>query len=205
MIKINLLPEEFERREKQQKKIAMAIAAVALVILSVIGSYFSKVAKLAKANKNISKVEQELKKLKPVVVKVNDIRNKKSQLTKKVGVIKELMGSRLLYPIFMEDVAGIMPEGVWTNSIQTSISGNELAVSMNFSAMDNYAVANMINALEESEVFDRVVFTGIDSTVFEGNTIRSLVLSFVYAPRNIFQKEKGVPGKNKKRKKKKRK
>lgn len=204
MIKINLLPKEYEQRAKVQQKIAMAVALAASVVLAIVGSYFGKVSKLNKINGDIAKTESELKKLGPVVNKVNEVKKKKDTLQKKVDVIKNLLKSRLVYPRFLEEFASLIPDGVWVTSVQTSGSDKRMNLNLNMFARDNYLIADLINGLEKSKKIGDIKFTGIDVASLEGEEIRKINIDCAYYPTGEIPKPAQTKKKKKKRSKRKR-
>lgn len=182
MIKINLLPKEIEQKAAARQKIMMVAGIIGFFILVFIGGYFSRVAKLASLKKKITGIEGELKKLEPIVRKVNTIKVKKETLNNKMKVIKELMKARLLYPVFMEDFAAILPAKVWITALKTKTGDNTLALDFRVLARDNYAVADLLNDLEVSKKFQEVKFTGITTASHGGEEIRSFNILCNYSP-----------------------
>ncbi|MGM0441381.1 MAG: PilN domain-containing protein [Elusimicrobiota bacterium] len=181
MIKINLLPKEIEEKAAARKK-SFIIAGIVVMVIAVFGGlYFVRVSKLSSVNGKIDKVEKELNQLESVVKKVNSIKKSKAQLDKKINVIKDLMESRLLYPLFMEDMAAIVPSGVWLKNLDTSTEDLSLQLSMGVNAIDNYATAKFINALEQSEKFSDIQFSGINTeNNDEGKEVRQFDLTCRY-------------------------
>ncbi len=206
MIKINLLPKEIEKRAAAQQKVILIGGAVGFVLLILIGGYFSRVAKLTTLKGRIARVEKELKKLKPVVQKVNEIQKKKEALNNKIEVIKNLMSSRLLYPVFMEKFAAILPTRVWITALNTKTVDNALELKLSVLAGDNYAVADFINILELSEKYHNIEFTGISTVSADDAEVRSFTINCSYYPTGKVPEkvEKKQTPKRKKRKKRRR-
>lgn len=205
MIRINLLPKEFEKKAAAKKRGLMIGSMVGFIIVFFIGVYILRVVKVGSLKSRIEEVERELAKLKPVVQKVGEIQSKKEELNKKIGVIKNLMKSRLLYPIFMEDFAAIIPKKVWMTSLNTQTKENSLSLNFNVIARDNYAVADFINVLEISKKFDEIKFSGINTMSFEGEEVRTFNISCAYYPTGEPpRKEVKKPVKKKRRKRKRR-
>jgi len=202
MIRINLLPLHIRKKAAERQKVVLVGLLIAVLVSLLIGAYFMKVAKLASLNGDVEKIEKELKKLEPVVKKVADITAKKESLDNKINVIKDLMKTRLLYPVFMDDFASILPMGVWTTSIKTKASGNSMHLSLAMEARDNYGVADLINALESSKKFHNVGFKGITAgSASSGEATRKFSIESDYYPSGEAPKQK-APVKKKKAKKK---
>ena len=146
------------------------------------GVYFLRIARLTSLKRKVEAVGRELDKLKPVVQRVSEIQSKKQELDRKFKVMNDLMKARFLYPIFMEDFALILPSRVWITSLNTTTGDNNLTLSFNVLARDNYAVADFINALEVSEQFSDIKFAGITTISFEEGEVRSLSVQCNYKP-----------------------
>jgi Tfp pilus assembly protein PilN len=181
MIRINLLPKEIEQKAAARKKVMLIGVAVAACVLLVIGAYFMRIAKLNSLNSEIKKVENELKKLQPIVKKVKELESKTASLNNKLNVIKELIKTRLIYPVFMEEFAALLPNKVWITSLNTKTSGTTLELKIKVKADDNYAVADFLNVLESSEKFFDVKFTGIITEVSGEEEIRNFDINCVYS------------------------
>lgn len=194
MIKINLLPKEIEQKAAARQKIMLIAGIGGIFLLIFIGGYFLRVTKLTSLKGRIAEIEKELKKLEPIVQKVNNIKANKDALNSKIKVIKNLMKSRLLYPIFMEDFAAILPPKVWITGLNTKSGDNILDLNFKVLARDNYAVADFINDLEVSRKFQEIKFAGITTTSQVGEEIRSFSISCSYSPAGeVIKKTKKKP------------
>ncbi len=180
MIKINLIPKEVEAKAAKKKK-GVLIAGAAIVFIAVVfGLYMARAAELRSLKNRTAQVDRELRTLRPVVDKVRQIENQKNGLNRKITVIKDLMQVRLVAPVFMEDMAVVLPEGVWLNSISTSSGEESLSLTLGIMARDNYAAADLLNALELSENFSEVQFTGLSSTTYGDEEVRTFSLRCRY-------------------------
>ncbi len=182
MIKVNLLPKEYEKKAAERLKVLAIGLVIGAVVAIIAGSYFLRIAKLTSLEREITEVESELKKLEPVVKKVEQLQKQKAALGNKINVISDLMKSRLLYPVFMEELAEVLTSGVWIESLNTKAAGNSLNFSMSVKARDNYVVADLINSLESAKKFDEVKFSGIATVEAEGLPLRSFSISCGYFP-----------------------
>ncbi len=188
MIRINLLPREIEQKAAARKRGILIAGIVILVVAIFIGIYLLKVAKLTSINGDIKEVQSELSNLKATVKKVNDIQQRKDRLNRKITVIKNLMKSRLLYPIFFEEMAKVMPANVWLTSLNTTTGEGKLTLSMGVNATDNYAVADFINALKVSDNFSDIKFSGISTTSSggeDGEKVKVLNINCTYIEKKV--------------------
>ncbi|MBN2406702.1 MAG: hypothetical protein JXJ19_03295 [Elusimicrobia bacterium] len=208
MIKINLLPKEITAKNQARKRNMLIIAGIACVILIFAGIFVMKIAKAARIKAQIAGVEKELKKLEPIVKRVDEIEAKKAQVDQKIGVIKNLMQSRLYYPIFMEDLAGIMTPKVWLADLKTRVEDTGVMVSVNAYARDNYGVAEFVNSLEQDkkfvevrifgDTFDSKKLTGVETVTLEGEEVRKFGLGCIYYPSGEIPKIEKKPQAKKK-------
>jgi len=163
MIKINLFPKELEKKVAVREKKFLLSGIVLLVVAGFSGLYFLKVAQYVRFKKQLRKVEKELVLLETIVKKVDEIEKSKEALSKKLEVIQSLMGNRLMYPQLLEDLARIVPSRVWLNSLKTKSESDFLTISIEASAIDNYAIADFITKLGEGSNFSKVELTKITS------------------------------------------
>ena len=182
-MRINLLPGEYEKKAAAQRRVVMVSLLAVLLAMVFMGVYFSRVAKLTALNNSIQGVDAELSRLKPVVDRVNTLSAKRTEIDRKMRVISDLMETRLFYPLFMENLAKNFPGGVWLTNLNTRGSYDEFDITMGLNARDNYAVAEFLNVLEDSPLFDKIRFTGISTiTGGEDENIRVFSVSCGYVP-----------------------
>lgn len=153
MIRINLLPyevvEERKRKKKQKNIILIILNIVLLFILISLILFLQKTSLDAK----LMQLEKELKNYQKIIENINTHENTKKQLKSKTDMIKNLTKSGLKYPRLMEEILGVLPGGVWLNSLTITEAGTKLQIVFNCSAFDNFEVANFLNNLETSKKF----------------------------------------------------
>jgi Tfp pilus assembly protein PilN len=204
MIRINLLPKEISKKAAMRKKVLMVAGIIVLFIALLAGNYLMKVAKLTGLNGDIDKIEAELKKLAPVVQKVNTIKAQKEALNNKINVINTLLESRLLYPKFMERFSSELPISVWLVTLNTTVIPGGLKLDFGVLARDNYAVADTINILENSKYYHNIEFTGLATTTGgpDKTSVRSFNLKCNYYSSGEAPKEAPASAKKTSKKKK---
>ena len=163
MIKINLLPKEVEKKVALREKKFLLSIIVLLVVGGFLGLYFLKVGQYTRLRKKVRRVEKELSLLKTIVKKVDEIEKSKEALAKKLDVIQSLMVNRLIYPQLLEDLARIVSSRVWLNSLTTRSESDFLTITIEASAIDNYAIADFITKLSEAKHFSKVELSRITS------------------------------------------
>jgi len=163
MIRINLLPKEIKKKVTLREKRIIPTIVVVLVLVVFLGLYFLKVVQYSRLKKEVKKVDKELVLLESVVKKVDEMEKSKEALGKKLDVIGSLMGNRLAYPQLLEDLARIVPSRVWLTSLSTKSESNFLTITIEASALDNYAIADFITRLSGTENFSKVELSKIIS------------------------------------------
>lgn len=164
MIRINLLPQEFFKKEEaKQFGLLIVVVAGSLVIL-VVGFFFWRKATLNSLITQIAETQAELDKYQAEVARVEELERQKSTLAGKLNVIDGLVGNRLLYPKFMETFVGLIPDKVWITGLNTTSEGNKLKLNINAVSFDNYAIADFIINLQEAKVFSGVELGGITAS-----------------------------------------
>jgi len=163
MIKINLLPREVEKKVAVREKKFLVYVIAFSVIGGFLALYFLKVAQYSHLRKQLRGIEKELVLLETVIKKVDEMEKAKETLAKKLDVIRSLTGNRLFYPRLLDDLARIVPSRVWVTSILTKSESDFLTITIEASALDNYAIADFISKLGEAKNFSKVQLTKIIS------------------------------------------
>ncbi len=157
MIRINLLPPEYAaaQAKKEQQIILGTVAGVVVLFLFLF--WFIQSRRAAKLERQIEEADAELRKFQAIISQIETIENSKKQLLSKRDVIRNLNRSRLIYPVFFEDMLPIVPSDVWVNNVQITESGQSMKVVMASNALSNFALATWLTNLQQS-----THFTGID-------------------------------------------
>ncbi|MFB0527737.1 MAG: PilN domain-containing protein [bacterium] len=161
MIKINLLPKEVEKKVAIREKKFLLSTIVILVVGGFLGLYSLKVGQYTRLKKNVRRVDKELSLLEEIIKKVDEIEKSKEALDKKLDVIQSLMRNRLIYPQLLEDLARIVSSRVWLTSLVTKSESDFLTITIEASAIDNYAIADFITKLSEANKFSKVELSNI--------------------------------------------
>lgn len=153
MIHINLLPETTEQVEFSFNPAYILAPAGIAVGAILLGMYRSEVHTRDMQRQEIVKRQNEIKVLEPIIAQVEALETAKAQLSQKKGIIQSIESERLRYPQLMDDLVRLLPNNVWLNSFVTTMAGNIMSVTMQVSALDNYALADLISNLESSQIF----------------------------------------------------
>ncbi|HCJ66433.1 MAG TPA: hypothetical protein DHV62_03680 [Elusimicrobia bacterium] len=185
MIKINLLPPEAKKKAEKKRIIAFFGLGIGLLFLIIFGIYSQKVIYYRSLEKEIRMLEIELKRLEPILKEIENKQKEKDLLTKKKQVMKDLMQNTLLYPQFLEELVNILPNNIWFSNLTTrpNPERKELEVNLDASALDNYAIADLLATLEKKDIYSNIDLGPISKTGSENQAILNFRLSFRYQPK----------------------
>lgn len=167
MTKINLIPKESIIKEEHPELAILAIGAAAIVVIILFSNYTSKLTRRAALKKEITAVERELAQLQTVIDQIARLKAQRDAVNSKKTALEGLNKTRLLYPILMEDLAKILPGGMWLLNLNTKTGDAVTGLSFSATAYDNYIIADLLQSLEDSKIFQRPEISGIASSVGE--------------------------------------
>ncbi len=188
MIKINLLPQEIEKKAIAQRRMILAVAAGVMVLVVFIGIYLLRVAKITTLKSELKTAQIELKKYDAALVKVRKIESEKKRLENQLNVITSLIESRLDYPVMMEVItqSEFLPSNAKINSFSATAAANGIKFSFTVEAADNYSIADLLTNLEKSPRFKDIKVSGFSSggaTAASATAPRSMSVNCVYIPK----------------------
>ena len=166
MIRINLLPSEFETSPTTINPAVPIGAAAILPLFFLVPFHLSQMATRKHLQTESASLKSELDRYQPILAQVEALEAAKTQLTNRKNVIQQLESERLRYPQFMDDFVKLLPSNLWLTSLTTlgQPGGNGLQVTMDVTALDNYAVADLISNLETSQIFSNVEMGALNSS-----------------------------------------
>ncbi len=165
MTKINLLPKEAIAKEEHPELAFLAVGAVAVIVVVLGYGYTSKIAKRAALKKEITTVEKELAQLQTVIDQIARIKSQRDAVNAKKTALEGLIKTRLLYPMLMEDLVKTLPNGMWLMNLNTKSGDPTTGLSFGAVAYDNYIIADLLQSLEDSKLFQKPEISGIVSSV----------------------------------------
>jgi type IV pilus assembly protein PilN len=166
MIHVNLLPPELET-PKTPFNPAYPIGVVAAVVFIGLFWVYRKQINVREAQRlEITKANNEIKQLEPIIAQVEQLETAKAQLTQKKGIIQSLENERLRYPQFMDDLVRLLPTNIWLTNLTTipQANGAAMDVTLGLAALDNYAIADLVSNLESSQIFTDIDLSQITTT-----------------------------------------
>jgi type IV pilus assembly protein PilN len=188
MVKINLLPpeERIDRNkvalERVKDNAHYLLAITAMLIFALFGGIQELSIRSARAE--VSELEAESNAILPQLAKVQKIEAEKTELSRRLDVIKGLDRGRLLRVRMLDAVNKRVPEYMWLTAIEENSPG---AVSIEGVTFSNLVVAEFMNRLEAS-----VLFNNVDLEVAQRGTIEDQhVVQFVL--NSAVQDDQSVP------------
>ncbi len=165
MTKINLIPKEAIVKEEHPELAFLAIGAVALIVVILGYGWISKLATRTSLKKEIVTVEKELAELQTVIDKIASIKSQRDAVNAKKTALEGLIKTRLLYPMLMEDIVKTLPIGMWFMNLNTKNGDATTSLAFGAVAYDNYIIADLLQAFEDSKLFQNPEISGITSSV----------------------------------------
>lgn len=158
MIRINLLPAASDAGPTPLNPAWLMGAAALLPMVFLIPFHLNRVAARKDLQKEAARLKSDLDRFQSIVAQVEALEAAKVQLTNRKNVIQQLESERLRYPQFMDDFSKLLPGNLWLTNLTTVVqpANNTLQVGMDITALDNYAVADLISNLETSQIFTEV-------------------------------------------------
>ncbi|NQY49691.1 MAG: PilN domain-containing protein [Colwellia sp.] len=150
MAHINLLPWREEALKAQKKQYFTILTAVGLTVLALvlmINFYFQ--ARIDGQNSKNQYLKNEIAQLDIQIAEIRTLNDKKSALEKRINVIEQLQRSRNVGTQVLDEIAKIIPNGVYITEMEKQ--GNTLQL-IGKSESNNH-LANMIRAVELSDLF----------------------------------------------------
>jgi len=167
MIRINLLPrdERQVRRNIALPKIGSLMPVLALLLVAALFTAFSVVQamQVSRLKSDIARAEQEAEKLRPQIQTIQELTQKREELTKRLNVISNLDKTRLWRVKLVDELSKCVPDHLWLTSYD-EVGPDKVSVEgVTFS---NLLVADFMSRLEASPLYGNV-----DLIVAEKGTI----------------------------------
>jgi len=168
VISVNLLPKEERSEERQiitvpRKQFLLPLAAALALIVPLSALHFVRVAKIQGLKSDIQVAEQESRRLKPQIEKINQLMQKREELNLRLNLVSELNRQRTLPVQLLDELSMQVPEHLWMTKLTQAGAGAVTLEGMTFS---NLLVADLMSRLERTDLY-----TGIDLTLTERKKI----------------------------------
>lgn len=154
MIHINLLPQE---ERIQRKRIALpAIGAVVPFLLlavffgAIVAVTAMERSRISGLKRDIARAEEEARRLKPQIDKINELSRKREELNTRLQIIQDLDKGRFHSVRLMDELAQNVPHYLWITNFKDQGGGRVQVDGVTFS---NLVVADLMMRLEKTPVF----------------------------------------------------
>jgi len=177
MIRINLLPYQEKAKKETQTKQIVIIAGCFIIFFLLIGLvHLWIVTSISSLDKDVKAKDEKILALNKIIGEVEQIKNEKRILEKKLGVIGNLEKNRS-YPVrLLADVASHVPtKDVWLDKLTQT--GQLMQVEGK--ARDNFAVVRFIKSMEGSMYIQSVELVSSRQMEMSGIKLQQFVLSCV--------------------------
>jgi len=169
MAYINLLPWREEAQKAKQKEFFTILAAVAIVafaLVFIVGQIYQ--ARIDGQNGRNQFLSNEIKKLDLRIGEIRTLNSKKKALQERIDVIEQLQLSRNVGAQVLDEIAKIVPAGVYL----TKVEKQDNIIQLLGRSESNNHLANMIRNIERSDLFENAILESIST-----NDARSKLLS----------------------------
>jgi type IV pilus assembly protein PilN len=149
MAYLNLLPwREAQRKQQQARFVTMLSATGVFTFLAVFGVSAIYGAKVEGQNSRNNYLQSEITILDQRIIEINQLEEKKKNLQRRIELIAELQRSRNLGTQIMDEIAKVVPAGVYLSSLEKK-GPSLLLVGKSES---NNRLSNMLRSVEGSEL-----------------------------------------------------
>ncbi|TMQ53623.1 MAG: hypothetical protein E6K77_00395 [Candidatus Eisenbacteria bacterium] len=180
MIRINLLPrdERKTRRKMQLPKIgALMPVLVLLLVIALFGaiSVFQTL-QIGRLKSDIARAEQEAAKLRPQIQTIQELTQKREELTRRLNVIADLDKTRLQRVMLVDELSRCVPEHLWLTSYEETAN----KVQIEGVTFSNLLVADFMTRLEASPLYGSVdLLVAEKGTIDQRNVVKFKVTALM--------------------------
>ena len=175
MPEINLLPWREERREELRKQFFVMLGAgVVAAMLVVAGYWFVMNTAIDAQQARNDYINAEIQRLEKQVREIKNLKKRKKQMLERMKVIQDLQGKRPVIVRVFDEVARLVPRGVFFTDL--SRSGNNF--NLTGVAESNNRVATLMRNIDKSDWFKGPNLRKVTANPKFGPQANNFVLSF---------------------------
>jgi Tfp pilus assembly protein PilN len=157
MIRINLLPRE-ERQVRRNIVLPKLGALMPVFVLLLVAGLFAafsliQAMQVGRLKTDIARAQQEAEKLRPQIEMINELTQKRAELTRRLDVIATLDKNRLWRVKLVDELSRCVPEHLWMNNYEETAADQVKIEGVTFS---NLLVADLMSRLEASPLYGNV-------------------------------------------------
>ncbi len=175
MLRINLLPiRQLKKRAKARNQI-VAFVMVFCAVLAVLGFVgMLQISKIDTVNAAIAELNQEQRRLAPIIAEVDRLEKEKKDLQNKIDIINKLRKESSLTVHILDEVANLIDN---TRMWITSFTQQGASLQLKGTALDNQTVAQFMEILKESEYINSVTLSSSTLQKIANRDFKSFGLS----------------------------
>jgi type IV pilus assembly protein PilN len=169
MIRINLLPFRVARKKENiRRQISIFFLTILLTFVALFGYTQMVNKKIETVKDQITQVDQQIAKYKEKATRVKQIKNDLVLLEEKLDIVDSLQKQRDKQLILFDSMTRlIVPGRMWLENFKTT----EKSVTIKGIAFDNPTIADFMEKLEKSPLFDKVDLKTAQMKKFKGDAM----------------------------------
>jgi type IV pilus assembly protein PilN len=174
MIKINLLPvRATKKKETAKQQLSIFLLTVIAVLLIALGIYSITLAKISAAKDEISKSEQEIKRLKEKIGEIDNIKKFQAEVKKKLDILNQLRTNKTGPATRLAKLSDAVPEKLWL----TKYAESGEKVSLAGVAFNEEIIAAFMRNLQASGEFTTVELLVSEQTEMSSMKVKKFDIS----------------------------
>ncbi|MBN2706226.1 MAG: PilN domain-containing protein [Deltaproteobacteria bacterium] len=173
MIQINLLPVRAERRKelvRRQLSIAGLTLFLALTVMGLL--YYRLNLQINRTRDRLQRTEKEIKKLEPVIARIEQFKQQKAEISKKINVIIDLDRLRPAPVVVLSDLNRLRPDKLWFASLK-QVGGQ---LSLSGVAVDNETIVEFLDGLKTSFLLSQAELQLLRAKKFEDMELKEFTI-----------------------------
>ncbi|HEY4597275.1 MAG TPA: PilN domain-containing protein, partial [Thermoanaerobaculia bacterium] len=136
----------------------MLIAGIAVGLLGIAAAWYLQNQKLEAKQKEVADAQHEVDQLASLIKEVEEYKDKKAELERKIGIINDLKANQRGPVRVMDYISRALPELLWLDSMSMRSS----SITVEGRAFNTNAVANFIDNLDKVPEFDEPLLKSTD-------------------------------------------
>jgi len=178
MIRINLLPIREERRKADLRQFGLILGAAFIGGIVIVSLYHIKLSgDVKEAKAGVAATQQHIDRFKPQLKQVEEYRETKAEIEKKLEIIGRLEASRSGPVHVFDELATHAPARLWL----TKLEAHGGKITIEGMSLDNELVALFLTALNESAYFNDVELRETKAKELSGYKLNEFELSAMLA------------------------
>ena len=178
MIRINLLPIREERRKADLRQFGLILGAAFIGAIVIVSLYHIKLSgDVKEAKAGVAATQQHIDRFKPQLKQVEEYRETKAEIEKKLEIIGRIEASRSGPVHVFDELATHAPPRLWL----TKLAAHGGKITIEGMSLDNELVALFLTALNESAYFSDVELLETKAKEVSGFKLNEFELSAMLA------------------------